>query len=82
MNDNTEKPIAVLFQDGSIVRYEDLEFVPEKSGQLAKMLYTKPSTWQCLSGEEIFDLWPDDLSLFKWQDLAHKIEDILWEKNK
>lgn len=40
------------------------------------------SKWECLTGREIYDLWPDDLSLFKWQELAHKIEDILWEKNK
>lgn len=34
-----QEPMAVLFQDGSIVKLENLEFVPEKSGQRVQMLY-------------------------------------------
>jgi len=37
-----QEPVAVLFEDGSIVKYEDLEFAPEKSGQRVQMLYTTP----------------------------------------
>jgi hypothetical protein len=50
-----QEPVAVLFQDGSIVKYEDLEFVPEKSGQSVQMLYTAPPqrTWVGLTDEEI-----------------------------
>jgi hypothetical protein len=49
-----QEPVAVLFEDGSIVKYEDLEFVPEKSGQRVQMLYTAPAqrTWVGLTEEE------------------------------
>lgn len=44
-----QEPVAVLFEDGSIVKYEDLEFVPEKSGQRVQILYTTPPTQQSCS---------------------------------
>jgi hypothetical protein len=53
-----QEPVAVLFEDGSIVKYEDLEFVPEKSGQRVQMLYTTPPqrTWVGLTDEDLREL--------------------------
>ncbi len=40
------KPVAALFEDGSIVKMADLEFVPEKSGQRVQMLVIAAQTTQ------------------------------------
>jgi hypothetical protein len=82
-----QEPVAVLFQDGSIVKNEDLEFVPEKSGQRVQMLYTTPPqrTWVGLTEARIKEIWlkgkdhGDD-----WSDvlaLARAFESELKEKN-
>jgi len=57
------EPVAVLFQDGSIVKMNDLEFVPEKSGQRVQMLYTTPQQRKPLTDEEIRKWWARDNDL-------------------
>jgi len=54
-----QEPVAVLFQDGSIVKLEDLEFVPEKSGQRVQMLCTAPQQrpWLKPTDNEWFEWW-------------------------
>jgi hypothetical protein len=37
--------------------------------------------WVGLTGDEIYDFWPKDLTLFQFQDIAHAIEAKLKEKN-
>ena len=78
-------PFAVLFQDGSFVKYENLEFVPEKSGQSVQIIYITPQQrpWVGLTDEQI-----DELSCkmvkgnksVNW--LCRAIEAKLKEKNK
>jgi len=82
-----QEPVAVLFEDGSIVKYEDLEFVPEKSGQRVQMLYTSPPAQRKpLTDEEIeririeqeFDQWAISKGAFKYAaravEAAHGIK--------
>ena len=38
-------------------------------------------TWVGLTGDEIYELWPKELTLFQFQDIAHAIEAKLKEKN-
>lgn len=48
------------------------EFVPPVAPQ---------RTWVGLTGDEIYELWPKELTLFQFQDIAHAIEAKLEEKN-
>lgn len=54
---------------------------PENCQGCAPAVKKNDSQWVGLSGEEIYDLWQCNVTLFQFQEIARLVEDKLREKN-